>query len=294
MKKDLVQRIVRQNFYLNNWYQNYQLHQKNGHSKGKILIYQMGKVGSTSLYESLKWAAPSYGVYHLHCLQSSTIQKMLAHYKKIFKKGRNIDEHVIHSQYLRRQLNRGLEHQSEKWKVITLIRDPIARNLSSFFHELRYQPDILDAKTIDSSTLKVLLEEYFQRYPDSHHPFDWFDLELKAVFNIDLFSADFSPVDGYKIYTNDDIDLLVLKLEHLDACAQHALHEFLGIEKILLRAANKGDRTQSGELYKKFKQRAILPTDYLNKIYQSPKVKHFYSPIEIDRFYRQWTHSADV
>ncbi|MEM8805107.1 MAG: putative capsular polysaccharide synthesis family protein [Cyanobacteria bacterium P01_G01_bin.38] len=293
MKKQLVRWLVARNFYLAKFYQDQRLSRESAQLADKILIYQMGKVGSTSLYETLKSTDLNAAIYHLHFLQPAAVKRITNHYKSVFKKSHTIDQHVIHSQYLRRQLDRGFDHSPSKWKIITLVRDPVARNLSSFFHELRYQPDFPETESLDDSVIESLTKQYFQHYPYQYHPFDWFDSELRPVFGIDLFSTEFPHAKGYKIYTYDHVDLLILKLDKLGDCAQVALNEFLHIGKVLLRRANKGTQSKSGDLYKKFKQQAILPTAYLDTIYQSPKVKHFYSQAEIDDFYFQWTQSAD-
>ncbi|MEO1351481.1 MAG: putative capsular polysaccharide synthesis family protein [Cyanobacteria bacterium J06635_15] len=284
--------LVTRNFYLARFYQNQRLSRERAQLADKILIYQVGKVGSTSLYNTLKSTDLNAAIYHLHFLQPAAVKRMTNHYKSVFKKTHTIDQHVIHSQYLRRQLDRGFDHSPSKWKIITLVRDPIARNLSSFFHELRYQPDFLKTENLDDLVISRITKQYFQQYPYQYHPFDWFDSELGAVFGIDPFATEFPHEKGYKIYTYDHVDLLILKLEKLSDCAQVALTEFLNIEKVSLKAANKGTQSKSGNLYKKFKQQVILPTDYLEIIYQCSKVKHFYSHAEIDKFYCQWTQSV--
>jgi hypothetical protein len=66
-------------------------------------------------------------------------------------------------------------------KVITLVRDPVARKLSSAFQLRRYNPDL---SVNDASAAKRWLHENIDF--DESPPYEsvWFDREIKAVFDI--------------------------------------------------------------------------------------------------------------
>ena len=102
------------------------------------LVYQMGKVGSSSIQESLKKLKQdrelNVSVYHVHSLTRDGLYRRENYHKRNFSHEPYINYHLLHCEYLGGQLARGLK--GKRWKVVTLVRDPIARNISGFFHEL--------------------------------------------------------------------------------------------------------------------------------------------------------------
>jgi hypothetical protein len=68
----------------------------------------------------------------------------------------------------------------------------------------------------------------------------WFDAQIKAVFGIDVFAESFPTHAGYKIFSSQKADLLLFRLEDLDACASKAINEFLEIENFMLANTNIG------------------------------------------------------
>ena len=69
-------------------------------------------------------------VYQTHFVTREGLDWAEAVYRRGWNPRRGGALHVWQGQWVRRQL----EHQPERrWKVITLVRDPVARNLSSFF-----------------------------------------------------------------------------------------------------------------------------------------------------------------
>jgi hypothetical protein len=85
---------------------------------------------------------------------------------------------------------------------------------------------------------------------------------------------------------------MVIKLEHLGDIAQSALKEFLGVESFELVGANIGREKNTSELYGRFLDSIKLPQDYLDTMYNSRFVSHFYSRKEIDGFRARWTCSS--
>lgn len=171
----IVDNILTRNYLINkiNECRNFQLsHQEN---KCPLIVYQMGKVGSSTLVKSLKdMNNLDMDVYHVHFLTHESIrniEKVYKHATKVYKKD-IIDQHVIESLYLRKQLDQGL--RDTKWKVITLVRDPIVRNISCFFEAFnQYFPDI--ALSYRSKNIKLenqiddLQRLFLNNFDQEHH-----------------------------------------------------------------------------------------------------------------------------
>lgn len=292
VKNSLVQEIVKRSFYLCNLYE-YRKVVRADTKNNKILIYQMGKVASTSLYKTLRNLNLDASIYHLHVLQPSSIDRVMKSYRRRFLHTPRIDEHIIHSQYLRKLLDKGLRTSEPKWKIITLVRDPVARNISEFFQRLPHQSGTIELESgygIDAN-LRSLIQEYFQIYDDKPHPFTWLDLELSAVFDVDIPFCDFPRTSGFKVYRFDHIDLLILKLEQLSDCVEDALADFLDLQKtkkIKLVTANEASKKKQGELYERFKELIEFSPDYLDRMYKNSHLENIYDQDQIEKFYWRW------
>src|SRR4029078_5438744 len=115
-------------------------------------------------------------------------------------------------------------------KVITLIRDPIATNLSGYFYNCIALPGQLReaAQQGKPGVMEQLAENFLAQYPHDV-PVTWFDMEMKDVFAIDVFAAPFPKEQGYQIYRSEWADLLLFKLDQLNECAEVAFSSFMNL-----------------------------------------------------------------
>jgi len=91
-----------------------------------ILVYQMGKVGSFSIYMSLKEIRETH---HVHYLRKDIMERLE---KMQTDRGFPVPGHLITSKMVWKEyLDKDLP-----LKIITLVRDPISRNMSAFFENL--------------------------------------------------------------------------------------------------------------------------------------------------------------
>ena len=179
--------------------------------------------------------------------------------------------------------------QEHKSNVISLVRDPIATNLSGYFHNYLWWPKDLQTRSREKSGdyLEELYQRFMELYPHDV-PLNWFDLEMKPLFGVDVFATEFPKERGFKIYRGELANVLLLKLEKLRDCAQDAFDEFLGLEDFKLERANEAADKWYAELYREFKQEVSLPHAYADQLYKSRFMEHFYTGAEIEAFRRQW------
>jgi hypothetical protein len=255
-----------------------------------VIIFQAGKVGSTSVQRMLEQADLNGPVFHVHVLNA-----IESRYRQICKEvGLTPREYFVRSnhlevsRYLHREIKRGLK--GKKWKVITLVRDPLEQKISSFFQlidlivpdfQLRYR-----SKTL---TIEVLTEIFLNRYNLERVLADWFDMQMRPVFGIDVYSSEFPKSKGYEIYHGEQADLLLIRLEDLDRCAGEAFGEFLGLTEVNLINHNRGAAKGYATAYGEFKQMVSLPGAYVNAVYESRRARHFYTEEEIKAFKAQYT-----
>jgi hypothetical protein len=293
-------RIAEFNYYSAKAFYKYQLHRSHHRHKGPpLLVYQMGKVGSSSIMASLRSLGLDMPLYHPHILIKSRLDEIETKRKKYFRTERYSSlKRPWECQFLRKQIDCTLN--SKKWKIVTLTREPIARNVSTFFENLEVIPleykkkyevksDYYDIEPIivNDGDMEKLIPLFFER-PKHDSPLDFFDIELKEIFGIDVFSNEFPKAKGYKIYENEKAQVLLIRLENLNSCAKQAFKEFLDIEDFTLINTNIGAEKIYASLYRKFKDTVVFPNSYIDKLYNSKYMRHFYSESEIDGFRSIW------
>ncbi len=261
-----------------------------------ILDYQMGKVGSSTVQASLKALDPDRPVYHVHFLNPSRVREIEQQRKKWFR----TDKYgLLRRPWLYEFLFEEIQKKKRHWKVITLIREPIARNLSTFFENLEVTAEQGGSRyavrsdyygfdiNVDLENLDPLIKLFFERLIHER-PLCYFDDEIKYVFGIDVFQSPFPKNPGYRIYRGDNVDMLLIRLENLDQCAAAAFKEFLDSDAFTLVQCNVASEKVYAPLYKELKSRISLPDAYIDKMYDSKYTRHFYSDDEIRGFRERW------
>jgi len=89
-------------------------------------------------------------------------------------------------------------------------------------------------------------------------------------------------------YQGENADLLLIRLENLNACAQSAFKEFMDIDDFSLIDTNVGSAKVYAPLYDAFKRTRQLPESYIDRMYQSKFTQYFFSEKEIQGFRGKW------
>lgn len=225
-----------------------------------ILIYQMGKVGSTSVYKSL--------------LQY--YQGVVIHTHGFSQDYDNPDTRVLYDWVM---------SQKNEMKIVSLVREPVARNISSFFQNFeRY----VGVPFEYSNYLIEELGEIFLKNHNHEIPLQWFDRHIKNKFGIDVYSSKFSE-NGVGEYRNKNIKLLVVRLESDDDVIVKAIQQFVGLNKFKMINENIGDHKQYSGTYLEFKEKFKFPMEYISTMYESEYFKYFYSKEFAVSFAKRWS-----
>lgn len=104
-----------------------------------VLIYQMGKVGSSTVHSSLnQLGIPSYQV---HLLSSNTISQTEEYYRRL--PHAVMPGHLRTSKYLSEHIDK--TRGKIRWKVVTLVREPVSRAISNCYENIGdVLPEIVD------------------------------------------------------------------------------------------------------------------------------------------------------
>jgi hypothetical protein len=257
-----------------------------------ILVYQMGKVGSTSVYAALRALRLPAPVHQVHFLSRSGLDSTRAFYRSV--RASPWQEHVLVGRALARALDR---YPSARWKLVTLVRDPIARELSGWFQhvETAHGPLVRENGQIAARYAPLFQRELEQHLAAFDEATDfaatWFDRELKSVFGIDVYATPFPHARGFDIQHHPRADLLVLRVEDLPRVLAPALRRLLDlppdlpIETPVVNAADP----RLAPVYAAVRAGLKLPPGLCARIYASRLARHFYTDAEIAAFTDRWT-----
>lgn len=255
-----------------------------------ILVYQMGKVGSSSIVDSLKAMKLDRPIFHMHFLNPENIQRAERMLREIYGGRYNVNRWALYeSRFVIRHF---LQRPNRGLKIVSLVREPVARNVSSFFQNIdKFIPDC--AARYDTGQIGVaeIARHYLRDFHEHSYPLTWFDDEMKSVFEIDVYSLeDMRHRDRRTfVYRRNSVELLVLRTEDIYDVAQQALQEFLEVAEFSLRNANVAHDKNYDRAYRDFREKLRLPDEYLTQMYESKFARHFYSAPEIEKFYSHWS-----
>ena len=96
-----------------------------------VLVYQYGRVASTSIYSSLKSANLNLPIYHVHTLSTSKADEWIENAKK---NNQRIDRNYVLGRILGERLEtQKFEFNKARWKIVCVFRDPISVIISLHF-----------------------------------------------------------------------------------------------------------------------------------------------------------------
>jgi len=234
-----------------------------------VLIYQMGKVGSSSVYNALKKA--DVDSLHVHFITPQG-RRSAARWRR--NENIPLPQH-IHTGFL---LHKWIKMNPRKIRIITLVRDPVAVHLSGSYM-------LKHLTGLSSKNLQKSIQSMHQSLSGrSGYIFHWFENEINALLGINILEEPFDRNEGYSLINRKNISILVLKLENLDDLFSNVLRTFVG--KAVQPAQS---RVEQDAKYEEIKSQIHFPETELDRIYGHPWMKHFYSENEIQRFKNKWT-----
>jgi hypothetical protein len=244
-----------------------------------VIVYQMAKVGSSSVVAALQ--ATRLPVFHVHRMDAGHLRKMREHRRALEWLIPPVPAHDDLGLRLREELI----DRAGRAAIVTLVREPIARNISSYFEHL----DIIwnRPNAHESVSLELLLEGFRRRYTHEE-PLTWFDDEMLPVTGIDVYAHPF-PASGHLVVRREKIDLLMMKSELPDGTKAETLSQFLGMRGLALAPANRTSVKTKGLVYRQFLDALQLDDAYVEQMLENRFARHFYTSAELDSLKRRYT-----
>ena len=239
--------------------------------KNNVLVYLPAKVGSSTICSSLN--AINLGNIHVHLLVDPPSEYSI---KPLF-------ETVLDAM-----------RKHERIRIITLIREPIARAFSLIFQSLDSLGPYFSMSAGESfinSCTKILENDAFRLKSANMcfgYQFDWFDYEMKSAFDVDVFQHPFDKEKGYSIIKQGNVEVLLMKLEKLNSL-ESIIGQFVGAPHFKLINANEGSKKIYKHLYKNVREVIKIPREIVDLYYKdNPRMDHFYTEEEKAGFLKKW------
>ena len=234
--------------------------------KKPILVYQMGKCASVTVRHNLEvFGRMKYEVIHFHRINQMRL--------------------IADPEYL---LNESL--------VISMTRELVGRNISWFFQNISSRAHFKSRYHIGSEekvlnmSIDDLKQHFYCNVPDNIHleSANWFDNEFKKNLNFDVYDYTFDIEKGFSVY---DDRFLIIRFEDMRRVGEKSIADFIGIDNFyFVDNINDGFHKWYSEKYIGFLKEPV-PDWYINMMYDTKLMRHFYSKDEIDCFKKKYLNS---
>ncbi len=223
-----------------------------------VYIFQMGKVGSASVLETLKDQIPGH-VFHVHnYCKFDLFQRRLFLFRKFF--------HL-------------------PVKVITPIREPVSRNVSAFFQNFeRFTGEKIEGKVWTPEDLKNL----FIESRSHNYALEWFDQQLFPSLGINVYESRFPISQKWCTYRRRNIKLLVYRSDIQRSAQLDLLSYFTGTKIDSWIISNVSHEKDYADAYLAFSENVKLPSAYLSSMIDSKYFQHFWSEHERQQVVEKW------
>ncbi len=252
--------------------------------RNPIVVYQMGKVGSTSVYYSLKRLELGVPLYHLHYLNELDYMAEVSQRRTPAQAAQALQLIKV-AKEVRAEMAR---HPNKKWNFISLTRLPVPRLISAFFENIEnHFPNPVERYERGELGISEVTDYFVHRFGD-HTPRGWFQRQLQEPFGLDVYAVPFDKTRGYQIYHHQNLSLLLVRLEDLNQVATQAMYDFLGIPEFRLVNRNVGETKRTGNIHGDFLKALCLPRDWVTEWHSTQYAQHFYTPQELEQSIASW------
>jgi hypothetical protein len=230
----------------------------------------MGEVGSTSLWRALEQRT-DVAPFRAHILSAAGRAAWrewgrdgLFTPNRRYRAANALDRHLI--------------APGRPLKVITMIRDPIDRDISDFFEnavrEVACPVDELVASFL--ATFDPLRAE------------KWYREEFAGTLGIDVLAHPFDAAGGTSRISEPPYEVLVLRTTLPDDVKAERIADFLGVRELAIPRANRTADKPVNALYQAFRHALKLPPDTLRAATENAFTRHFFAPGEIEAMRARW------
>ena len=213
----------------------------------KILIFQYGKVGSTSIR------------------QSDSNSKFCKNIQKTYEENFiQTHSHIVAKDVLSKYKN---------ILVINIVRLPIDRNISAFFENIDSH-----CENYNQLSINEIIQKYDQLDRFTVKTTDNWMSDFFKIFNIDIDNFKFDRINKYNKLRFDSNDILLFRFEDYKYITSNILPKY---NIFVNKKVNVGSKKHYAELYKTFKETYKINDFEKENIINSKITNIYYSKEEI-------------
>ena len=243
-----------------------------------VLIYTMGRVSSGSTSIALMKAGFD-NRFHVH-----TMNEDWREWTNSPNPQRGMTKQQEERYHFDRKVRADIIDTGKEALIISLVREPLTRNMSAFFMNQ------VDKKKVTDTDPDDLVRKFKKRY--AHYvPLQWYQREFNTVLDVDVFANPFDKKLGYQLLERGPYKILLLRTELTNEAKGEALSEFLGrpIEMEVARKKSQYELSDEAlDTYREFKKHAKVRPEFLDWIYSSKYARHFMSKREMREMRERW------
>jgi hypothetical protein len=253
-----------------------------------VLVYTAPKVASTAVTAALQ-TIKGQAVYQVHLISAESMRRLREGMRRRGLSMRNHDR--VGLEDLGHAIAEEIIKPRHRARIVSLVRDPVARNISYYFQNL----DVFWKTERAHERIEVgrLLAEFQERI--SHEQgIDWFDKEFKPVLGIDVYEHPFPHDVGFQRIDSKPYEVLIMRHDLDDRVKEKCLADLVGVPAVSLAPRNVGAQKVYSDAYREFLSRIELPEDYVKRMLDSKYARHFFSPDELARLRAKWRGTRDA
>lgn len=231
-----------------------------------VFIYTLPKVGSTSLVTSLRTSASfALTVIHIH---DEVMLNTLTNISNV-----TINEIIKYNAYI-----------GKKVYVIDVYRSPIERKISEFFEKLSSIHFNNTDENMKNYNMNLIINRFNNLFPylaNGDHFLEKYEIETPTSFNFEK---------KYLIQEQNNITYIKLRLKDSKEWGR-VLSEIFNINIIIINDY-KTENKVIGDIYNKFKNEYMLPSNFLEIVNNCKYLNYFYSEQEKKEYLDSWSENV--
>lgn len=238
----------------------------------------MGKVASKSIAAALQ-PLQDVEVFHLHYFSPVVNEGVRKKYSKV--NAATDFSYLDEAEILRQTLT----NQHIPLNIITLVREPIARNISAFFENLIIFQE--NGIALSPQSTRDLIGKFQHAYPHQI-PLKWFDTEFEPATGIDIYQFPFPIEKRQCSIEHNSHRVLVLRSDLPNPEKATAIEHAFKLPQLSIPQKNTAQNKPYADSYQKFLQTIQLPDAYIEEMLNSKYCKHFFSKDERSQISDRW------
>ncbi len=233
------------------------------------VVYTMGKVASSSVAGAIVRAG-----LRCHDIHTLNTQLLLKQARDRLDRGQYPPNHVCVTMAWQNEIR-----NARRCIYVSMVRDPIARNLSAYFQKLHVGGDSLNAAEASVAAFRAT-------YPHLL-PIHWFDKEFKRFLGIDIYDIPFDKARRFAVTER----FLLMRTDLDDAEKSRLLSAALGA-KIDVERENDSARKPYSSIYQSVLESTKFPAAFVEAMYSTKFARHFWTDEELAEFRERWTEAS--